>query len=85
MTTTLSWRGCCWVKHLVCVERHAPVEQLLGMGEGFGRRQLEVVRDRWIARTVAGKRSAKGVARARTSGSAGLVAITLGHAAIMAI
>jgi hypothetical protein len=29
--------------------------------------------------------SAKGVARARTSGSAGLVAITLGHAAIMAI
>jgi hypothetical protein len=73
------------LEHLVRGERQAPVEQLLGVGEGFGRCQFEIVRDTRDACTAGGKRSAKRVARARTSGSAGLVAITLGDTAIMAI
>jgi hypothetical protein len=69
----------CGLEHLVGVKCQPPVQQILGMGEGFGRRQLEVIRDTWNALTAPGKRSADRVARAGASGSAGVIAITFGH------
>jgi hypothetical protein len=50
------------------------------MGEGIGRREFEVIRGTWNALTAPGKRSAERVARAGASGSAGVIAITFGHA-----
>ena len=74
----------CGLEHFVRVERQAPVQQILGKGQGLGRSQLEVV---WNARNAFAalrKWSAESVARAGASGSAGFVAVTLGHVPIMA-
>jgi hypothetical protein len=74
----------CGLEHLVRVKCQPAVQQVLGIGEGFGRRQLKVIRDTWNAFTASGKRSAESVARAGASGSAGVIAITLGHVPIIA-
>jgi hypothetical protein len=74
----------CRLEHLVRVECQATVQQILGIGEGFGWRQREVIRDACNALAALPKGSAESVARAGASGSAGFVAITLGHVPIMA-
>ena len=61
-----------------------PVQQVLGIGEGFGRGQLEVIRDACNTHTAQRKWPTKGVARAGASSPAGFVAITLSHMPIMA-
>ena len=66
------------------VERQAPVQQILRIAEGFGRRQLEVIRYAWDAFTALRKWSTESVAGTSASGPAGFVAITLGHVLIMA-
>ena len=35
----------CGLEHLMGVECQATVQQILGIGEGFGWRQLEIIRD----------------------------------------
>ena len=62
----------------------APVQQVLGIGEGFGWGQLEVIRDACNTHTARRKWPTKGVARAGASSPAGFVAITLSHMPIMA-
>ena len=74
----------CGLKHLVGVEGESAVQQILGVGEGFDRRQLQVVRDACNAFAPWRKRAAQRVARAPASWSAGLVAIALGHPSIIA-
>ena len=74
----------CGLEHFVRVERQAPVQQILGIGQGFGRRQLEVIRNAWNAFAALRKWSTEGVAGTSASGPAGFVAITLSHVLIMA-
>ena len=74
----------CGLEHFVRVECQAPVQQILGIGEGFGRRQLEVIRNAWNAFTALRKWSTQSVAGTSASGPAGFVAITLSHVPIMA-
>lgn len=61
------------------------VQQILGIGEGFGRRQLDVIRDRWHALAAYRKGSTDGVAWTGATGTAGFVTITLAHVSMMAI
>jgi hypothetical protein len=68
----------------VRVERQAPVEQILGKGEGLGWRQLEVIRNAWNAFASPRKWSTEGIAGTIASGPAGFVARTLIHGLIMA-
>src|ERR1700689_3041436 len=74
----------CGLKPLVRTECQAPVQQVLSVGEGFGRRQPQIIRDRRNALSAARKWPPESVARARASGPPGFVAITLGHLPIMA-
>ena len=66
------------------VEGQAMVQQILGKGQGFGRRQLEVVGNAWNAFAAPRKWAAEGVARTIAPGPAGFVAITLSHGLIIA-
>ena len=66
------------------VECQALVQQILGIGDGFGRRQVKIIRDSWNAFTALRKWSTESVAGASASGPAGFVAITLSHVLIMA-
>ena len=68
---------------LVRVEGQPLVQEILGIAEAFHRARLEVIGDRWNAFTATGQWSA-GASRAGASGSAGLVAVTFGHAPIIA-
>jgi hypothetical protein len=58
----------CGLKHFVRVERQAPVQQILGNSQGFGRRQLEVIRNAWNAFAALRKWSTEGVAGTIASG-----------------
>jgi hypothetical protein len=68
----------------VRVERQAPVQQILGKGQGLGWRQLEVIRNAWNAFASPRKWSTEGIAGTIASGPAGFVARTLIHGLIMA-
>ena len=67
------------LKHLVRVERRALVQQILGVGEGFVRGQLEIVWDAGHAPAARRKESAQGVAGPSVARPAGFVAIASGH------
>jgi hypothetical protein len=74
----------CGLEHFVRVERQPPVQQVLGKGQGFGRRQIEVIGNAWSAFAAPRKWSTECVAGTIASGPAGFVAITLSHVLIMA-
>ena len=65
------------------IEREAPVQQILGKGQGFGRWQDEVIRNAWNAFSALRKWSTESVAGTIASGAARFVAITLSHVFIM--
>jgi hypothetical protein len=67
----------------VRVECKAPVQQILGIGQGFGRWQDEVIRNAWDAFSALRKWSTEGVAGTIASGPARFVAITFSHVFIM--
>jgi hypothetical protein len=57
----------CGLEHLVRVECQAPVQQVLGVREGLGRRLLEVIWDAWNSLTALRKWPAESVTRAGAS------------------
>jgi Amidase len=73
----------CGLEYLVRVKGQAPIQQVLRVGEGFGRRQFEIIRDTRNALAALRKWPTKGVAGTGASGPTGFVAITLSHGPIM--
>jgi hypothetical protein len=67
------------LEHLVRVERQALVQQILGVGQGFRRSQVEIVRDAGHAIAALRKGSAKGVAGSGVARSARFVEIAFDH------
>src|SRR5215208_4623926 len=72
------------LEHLVRVECQAPIQQVLRIVKGFGRRQLEIIRDTRNALAARRKWPTEGVSRTAASGPPGVVAITLDHVPMIA-
>jgi hypothetical protein len=72
------------LEHLMRVECQAPAQQVLRIGEGFVRRQLEIIRDARNALAARRKWPAELITRTGVSRPAGFIAFTLDHVAIMA-
>lgn len=63
------------LEHFVGAERLTPVEQILRVGERFGRRELQVIGNPFDAFTAVGQRPAERVARAGAARPARVVTV----------